>query len=214
MQGLAKRPLSTVQHSTTFHVSDTAIHEKDQGLAVWKELKTHNPNLLFIVARSCNVNVVAYDARVDVKHPTRMNSKDVIDIYWLNLEPKYTENARKKGVAHDRDELSWIERKLGYGAITKELKQSVGCYRIKMNAMTSLKIKLGIESTTNQPRAYLRLDPTGKHKPGSSNAIDCFLDRIYVNVVWKLSGPDVDWLIYYGTSVADGKPMEQKVVRF
>jgi Domain of unknown function (DUF4833) len=208
--GEVKRAMGVVDSKTFYVVGD----EKDQqGVKASRDLMQKNPNVLFVIARSCNLNLVAYEAVIDQKCGTRLFSDKPLDIYWLNLEKKYANAARKKQQPHDRDELSFIERKLAYGAKTKT-SSIQGTYKIKMNALPSLSIHLGIDPKTNRPRALVNLDPTGKLPPGTKGTTPCFLERIYVNVVMKtLTLPDVDWYVYYGVSAVDGKPIQQTVVR-
>lgn len=179
------------------------------------ELRKKNPNVLFVVARSCNLNLVVYEALIDPKKPTRLKESDPVDIYWLNLEKKYADLARKRRQPHDRDELMWPERKLAYGSTAKPSKKKPGTFKLIMNACPSLPIRVGIDTKSNKPKAYIRLDPTGKLEPGHPAGTLCFLERIYVNVIFKAGVlPDVDWLAYYGTDANTLEPVTHKVIRF
>jgi hypothetical protein len=84
-----------------------------------------------------------------------------------------------------------------------------------MNALKSLPLYLGIDPVTDRPRTFIELHPGGDKPPGTPGGVPCILDRIYVHVVFKLGGiPDVDWLVYYGTSAsAQRKPIQQRVNR-
>lgn len=209
--GEVKKAMPMVD-SRSFHVVGD---EKDvQGGKATAALMAKNPNVLFVVSRSCNLNLVVYEGVVDQKCPTRLQSDHPLDIYWLNLEHKYAQAARKKHQPHDRDELSLIERKLAYGAKAKHKHHNDGTFKIKMNALKTLPLRLGIDPKTNRPRVLIYLDPTGKLPPGNPAGIPCFLERIYVNVIFrKMSLPDVDWYIYYATSTLDSKPIQQKIIR-
>lgn len=211
MKGEASIPMGTVD-SRAFHVLGELSDPR--GERVSATLRAKNPNVLFIVTRSCNLNIVVYEGRIDSKHPTRLDSKAPVDIYWLNLEQKYASVAREKKIPHDRDELSWMERKLAYGAKAKASKSLSGTFALKMNALASLPIQIGIDPKSNRPRAYLELHPNGNKPPGTPEGILCFLERVYVHVIYnKLKVPDVDRIIYYGTSVAENKQIQQQVIR-
>jgi len=212
MIGEASAPI-TVTDSRSFHV--TADAKDVEGVAVWKRLREKNPNVLFIIARSCNLNVLVYEGCIDKKHNKRLNTETPVDIYWLNLEPKFTLGNRKKKIPHDRDELSWVERKLAYGAKPKMSKSVPGTYHLRMNALPTLPIKIGIDPKTSRPRAYLRLNPASTEQPTDQDpkGVLCILERIYVHVVFKVGVPDVPWLVYYGSSVLDGSPIKQKIIR-
>jgi hypothetical protein len=186
----------------------------DEGAKATAALMKKNPNVLFVISRSCNENVVCYEAAVDKKHPNRLHSEKPVSIYWLNWEPKYAHAARKKKQAHDCDELSYPERKLAYGAKPKSTDKP-GVFRLKMNVLPSLPIHIGIDPKTNRPRATLELHPSGQHPPGTKGGTLAFLERIYVHVIFnKLGIPNVPWLVYHGTTTdASHKPIQQKVIR-
>lgn len=208
----AKTQISCVDSRSFFVVGSDA--DPEGGLAT-SELRKKNPNVLFVIARSCNLNLVVYEGMIDTKSHTKLNSANPVDIYWLNLEKKYADVARKNKQLHDRDELSWPERNLAYGATAKPSKKSPGTYRLAMNVLPVLPIKVGIDPRSNRPRAFIRLDPTGKNEPGSfTGTTHAYLDRIFVHVVWHGALPDVDWLTYYGTTLHNLKPIQQKVIRF
>lgn len=210
--GESKNVISVVSN-TSYYVNGS-LKDLEGGL-VTVELMKKNPNVMFVIARSCNTNIVAYEGKIDSKHSNKLNEDDPIDIYWLNLDPKYAEKNRKNKIPHDRDELTWPERKLGYGASAKTTKKKQGIFTLKMNALPSLKIKMGIDPKTNRPKALIYLHPTNDKPPGdkTGTAIPCFLQRIFVHVIWKHAIPDVDWLIYYGISTIDQKLIQQKITR-
>jgi hypothetical protein len=212
LAGEAAAGMSVVD-SRSFWVAPEAKDE--QGSSVLRALRLKNPNVMFVVARSCNANVVVYEGRIDRKHPKRLDPKEPVDIYWLNLEDKYRIENRNKGVPHDRDELSWAERRLGYGAKSKADKGLPGgTFRLRMNAHPSLFLHMGVDPRSNRPRAVITLDPAGKLEPGDKRGSPCVLDRIFVHVVWRHRvQPDVDWLVYHGTDLASQLPVQHKVVR-
>lgn len=208
--GQASKEIGVVNRESFYIVAD----EKDiEGAKVTAALMKKNPNVLFTICRSCNLNVVVYEAIVDKKHTKRLHAEKPVYIYWLNLEAKYAQAARKKKQPHDCDELSFPERKLAYGAKAKPT-DLAGVFRLKMNVLPSLPIHVGIDPKTNRPRATLELHPSGQHPPGTKGGTLAFLERIYVHVVFdKLGIPNVPWLTYYGTSIKDNKPIQQKVIR-
>lgn len=208
--GQATKPIPVVDRESFYVVGD----EKDiESVKVTADLMKKNPNVLFVIARSVNINLACYEAVVDSKHPKRLNPDLPVHAYWLNLEPKYANAARKKKQPHDCDKFSFPERKLAYGAKGKPSEKQ-GVYRLKMNALPSLPIYVGIDPKTDRPRATLELHPKGQYPPGTKGGVPTFLERIYVHVTFnKLGVPDVPWLVYYGTTVKDGLPILQKVIR-
>lgn len=74
--------------------------------------KLANPNILFIISRSKNKNIVVYEAKME---GGTIKASDPIDAYWLDIDPEYVEKARAKGVESDRVDLNMIERNMAYG---------------------------------------------------------------------------------------------------
>ena len=85
----------------------------------------HHDTCMYI-ARSKNANVVAYTANlVDVNTMQNVESgigrhcvlrkEDPIHPYFVNLEPSYVEERRRKGIEYDCDDLNILERTMAYG---------------------------------------------------------------------------------------------------
>lgn len=75
-----------------------------------------NHNICFYIARSTNQNIVAFEARFDRRNALLLDISDTLDIYWLEVDPKFMKRNREKGKASDRSELTVHERRLAYGA--------------------------------------------------------------------------------------------------
>lgn len=82
---------------------------KETALA---DMQKENPNLLFIIERSKNKNVVCYAAKMK---GGQIDPDDPIEAYWMDIDPEYVKAARAKGVTSDRVELGVMESKLAYG---------------------------------------------------------------------------------------------------
>ncbi|CAJ1024082.1 Domain of unknown function (DUF4833), putative [Leishmania lindenbergi] len=87
----------------------------------------HHDTCMYI-ARSKNANVVAYTANlVDAATKERVVSgigrqcvlcrDDPLHAYFVNLEPSYVENRRRKGIEYDCDDLNILERTMAYGCL-------------------------------------------------------------------------------------------------
>jgi len=96
---------------------------------------THDrPDTCMYIARSKNANVVAYTANfvdcdgTDAEDGTMVASEiqanDPIHAYFVNLEPSYVAERRRKGIVGDCDDLNMLERRLAYGCRHKMLKLS------------------------------------------------------------------------------------------
>jgi hypothetical protein len=101
----------------------------------WREIRQNIPNLLFIIEKSNNENIVVYEAlNGDINQ---------IDSYWLLAIRQTNKN---------REELSWFEKKCAYGFTLKN-------NTIHMNAFESLPIMLG---TTIHKRPIATMMINGK----------------------------------------------------
>lgn len=87
--------------------------------------RDHHDTCMYI-ARSKNANVVAYTANlVDVQSRQNVASgigrhcvlrkEDPIHPYFVNLEPSYVAERRRKGMEYDCDDLNMLERTMAYG---------------------------------------------------------------------------------------------------
>ncbi|KPI84187.1 hypothetical protein ABL78_6761 [Leptomonas seymouri] len=85
----------------------------------------HHDTCMYI-ARSKNANVVAYTANlVDARTKQSVDSgigrqcilcmENPIHPYFVNLEPSYVEERRRKGTEYDCDDLNFLERTMAYG---------------------------------------------------------------------------------------------------
>ena len=83
------------------------------GAAQLSELRAASPNVLFVIGRSKNLNIVVYEAKL--AGSGELDSKEPVVVYWLDLDPAYQKQKRDKGVTSDRLELNYIEKTLAYG---------------------------------------------------------------------------------------------------
>lgn len=74
--------------------------------------KVENPNIMFVISRTKNKNIVVYEARVDAG---AIRAADPVDAYWLDIDPEYMAKNRAKGKDSDREDLNMIERRMAYG---------------------------------------------------------------------------------------------------
>ncbi|KAK7200119.1 hypothetical protein NESM_000061900 [Novymonas esmeraldas] len=87
--------------------------------------RDHHDTCMYI-ARSKNANVVAYTANLanpvtservgsGIGQHCVLRRDDPLHAYFVNLEPSYVEDRRRKGVEYDCDDLNMIERTMAYG---------------------------------------------------------------------------------------------------
>lgn len=87
--------------------------------------RDHHDTCMYI-ARSKNANVVAYTANLVDAHSRQnvesgigrhcvLRKEDPIHPYFVNLEPSYVAERRRKGMEYDCDDLNMLERTMAYG---------------------------------------------------------------------------------------------------
>ena len=77
-----------------------------------RDLQAICPNVLMVMHRSKNKNVVVVAANIE---NGVLNTDFPVDVFWLDLEPSFIQARRAQGIAHDREELSYFERKFAWG---------------------------------------------------------------------------------------------------
>ena len=82
---------------------------KEEGESAVPRIYKKNRNVFLVITRTYNGNVVVYESILDSK---RTISK--LDTFWLDIDNKYQQKARKRKKPHDRVELNTIE-KYGFG---------------------------------------------------------------------------------------------------
>jgi hypothetical protein len=73
-------------------------------------LKAACPHIFLICFRNKNHNVVVYQANV----VNGVFQDPPVSCYWLILEPSYQVDRRARGIHHDREELNYVERTVGF----------------------------------------------------------------------------------------------------
>lgn len=80
------------------------------------------PDTFLVVRRSKNSNVMVYQVNRDEHGQVRENEPVVG--YWLLVEPSYRHERRHRGVAHDREEMTFVERNLAYGFASRIIRRA------------------------------------------------------------------------------------------
>ena len=122
------------------------------------QIRAQNPDILFIIERSKNQNIVVYEANRMVGDRKRLDSKNPLQVYWLDIDPEYVKAARRKGKMHDREELGSIEKRMAYGFSSEGISGNPSVYRIKLVAFPQREITLYLDS---QGRAYALMEISG-----------------------------------------------------
>jgi len=101
-------------------------------------LKSICPYVLMVCFRNKNKNVVIYQA--NVVHG-KLQNPPVLG-YWLILEPSYRADRRKKGIRHDREELSRVDKTFAWGFTTQPVSPSEHEFKFTMFDSQSMKVIL------------------------------------------------------------------------
>jgi hypothetical protein len=140
---------------------------------------------LFIIERSKNANVVHYDARLTTDG--KLDPKEPVIAYWAML----AEDGR-------RQELSWIEKKKGYGF---DIKPDPSVNGYKMTLMAAPQKQITVKKAGGAIRAEVII--------GGRPAV---LKKIYINASGGLTGPTVHYLEIYGKDVRTAKTCFEKII--
>lgn len=141
-------------------------------------------NLLFYIQRNLNINTVVYS--LNTKEDGSINEVSPIDIYWMN----YEQEVKKKA-------LNNIQKKLAFG-----------CKFSKINKET---YKFNIVSYDKQD-FFLARDDNGEFKVFSTlqNKMSV-VSNIFVYAEEFGVFPQIKFIEFFGSSVADDFPVYQKI---
>ena len=149
--------------------------------AVQKEIQP-----LFIIEHNKDVNIVQYDARLTADG--NLDPKEPVIVYWVIR----AEDGR-------REELNWLEKKMGYGFDIKP-DPSVNGYKMTLKGDPQHPITVKREGDAINAEVVI----------GGRKAV---LDKIYINASDGLMGPKVHYIVLYGKDLKTGGKRSQKIVQ-
>jgi len=139
---------------------------------------------LFVIERSKNSNIVAYDANRNSSG--EWNSSEPVIAYWL-----------LNGDKNKREELNRVERERAYGVEAKP-GDSAGTYFLVFKA-------------TRKRRQTIRMLNGCPVATGSIKGHDAILRKIFVKSKEGLR-PSVEYVEIFGEDLATGRPLYEKFV--
>jgi len=104
------------------------------------EVKKRCPNVFLIFFRNKNLNCVIYELNIV---NGKVNKDKPVEIYWLDVDPKYRETTRKTGIKHDRTEITSFENSFVYGVYSEVLNDTEVQIKFKADASWPLRVKWG-----------------------------------------------------------------------
>lgn len=131
--------------------SGSIIHK--HGVAAMKDIYKIKPNVFLMIDRRLNGNLVVYEAVV------AQGAMEKIDVYWLDLDPKYKARARKRGRMHDRDEFCKMDH-YAYGITVTHQAKTMWEFHFKRFPSQKFSVRLEQDGNT---RCYTQIDDV-EHK--------------------------------------------------
>lgn len=156
-----------------------------------------NPNILFIIERSVNKNIVVYEGII--KNGQFVDNNPCI-VYWMDIDPEFVAKARKKGKTSDRVELNILEKNMAYGL--RSVPNGDGTYQITLMAFPDRIITLRV-SEEGTPVAIVDINGTRAR-----------LNKIYVKCTYKMFGlPNVKYIYLEGTDLKTKTFVKERIDR-
>lgn len=155
------------------------------GMAANAE-ETWQSDALFHIERSKNANIVQYDAQVG--SDGRLHPRMPVVAYWIRL----AEEGQVKP-------LSWFQKTFYYG-FDVSLGPGRATAEMDVNAASGPPITIQRDGEDYRALALIDGEPA-------------WLDRIYVHSSQKGNSKSVDYVEFFGTSVADGSERHERVDR-
>lgn len=84
----------------------------DPGPDFLQQVRERCPTVFLVLFRNKNQNVVVYEAKLN-SDGTGFDEKQPVEKFWLDVDPAYRKPKRDRGIQTDREELSFLERKVG-----------------------------------------------------------------------------------------------------
>ncbi len=143
------------------------------------------PERLFFLQRNLNANTIVYD--LNFSEPGKLDSKKPLQVYWL----RYEEGGK-------RAELSWVQRKFGFGYSARPLKDQPGVFEVELVAYDRRKL-------------LLKPKPDGRYAailPIAGKPAE--LTHIYVYADESGWWPDVKYVDLFGREVETGRPLRER----
>ena len=189
----------TVDKSKPFGVYNMIPCEHDSPALLPKQAALfHHKNVVFMITRSKNDNTVVYSAKI---HDHKLDEAEPIDVYWMGFsrkDPNETDEAKL------RSDLSWLEKKMAYGATGHRLDAHLihsaqSDFEVHLVAVPHLKPRLKLDEATPRLRGLI-------------GGRMCQYLRVYVLAHENMFGlPKVAWVNIHGIDLETGEEIVEKI---
>ena len=144
-----------------------------------------NDQLLFVIERNKNANIVRYDA--SLTDDGRLNPDEPVIAYWIML-------------AGDgrREKLNWLEKKKAYGISIKPA-PSLNAYMMTLAAAPWM--QFAVKKIGDIARAEVQI----KGRPA-------ILEKMFIQSRNGILGPKVEYIELYGKDLQTGEDCREKIV--
>ena len=183
-----------VDKSKPFGIQNMIPCKHDSPALLDKQVELYNDHhVVFVITRSKNDNTVVYSAKL---HGQKVDENDPIHVYWMGFSRK---DPNEVDPAKLRDELSWIEKKVAYGATGHRHGNSGDEFELKLVAVPSLK-------------AVLKLHDGRPRVTATIGGRDCVFVRVYVMAKENMIGlPTVQFVNIHGVDLETGEEIVEKI---
>ena len=159
-------------------------------------LRSSSPNILFFISRSKNANIVVYEANLK---DGKLDPKDPVLVYWLDIDPEYVKKNRSKGINTDRSELNMVEKQFAYGLSSESLGN--GKYKISLVAFKERPVIVEFDAATNKLSCQMQIN---------GSMVDLY--RVYINATDRMIGlPKVNYVELTGSDT-NGNALSEKII--
>ncbi|CEO96562.1 DUF4833 domain-containing protein [Plasmodiophora brassicae] len=157
-----------------------------------------NENIVFIIERSTNDNVVVYEAMMS--SPGVLDASNPIAVYWQDIDDTYMAKQKAKGLGTKSD-LNMIEKSMAYGISSK--KTADNRYSLTLVAVPKKPVELTVVD-----------GPDGKKVPKALATIadkKSYMHKIFVEAQSSLLGPKVIQVKVTGVAVDTGETVTETI---
>ena len=77
----------------------------------------------------------------------KLDATTPVDVYWMDIEPSFQAENRKKGHVSDRSELIWLEKQMAYGITTTADAHKPGHYKLVLVSVPKREMEVFINAS-------------------------------------------------------------------
>lgn len=184
-------------------ISQPNVRESQEALQeeqVHRLQRDVDADIVFIIERSKNKNVVCYSAKRANAGESKLDETEPMVAYWLDIDPEYVAKARAAGKMDDRVDLNVFENQFAYGLAAEPAGGRPGAYEVHLVALPSRTLELYLK---DDGKAAARMVISGRA---------CNMFKIYVDSTDRWVGPPkVNWVELHGVDLETGEHLVERM---